>query len=97
MGVLEKILESQHEILVRIQQLEKNIAKEKTDTSMITSREIISDLGICYKTFTRMIDRNELPFLIRTGSGGRYRARRCDFEKWKKEADAVPRKRRKVV
>ncbi len=97
MGVLEKILENQHEILVRIQQLEKNIAKEPTDTSMITSRDMISDLGISSRTFQRMIARNELPFLIRTTTNGNYRARKCDFEKWKKEADAVPRKRRRVL
>lgn len=97
MGVLEKILENQQEILVRIQQLEKNIAEEKTDTSMITSRDIINDLGVSSRTFQRMIQRGELPFVIRTGTNGRYRARRCDYEKWKTEADAVPRKRRRVL
>ena len=97
MGVLEEILQSQHEILVRIQQLEHTIAKEPNDTSMITSRDMINDLGICSRTFQRMVARGDMPFLIRTGKGGRYRARKCDFEKWKKEADAVTRKRREVV
>jgi excisionase family DNA binding protein len=97
MGVLEKILENQHEILTRIQQLEQNIAREPNNTQMITSREMIGDLGISSRTFQRMVKRGELPFLIRTTTGGNYRARKCDFEKWKKQADAVPRKRREVV
>ncbi len=97
MGVLEKILENQHEILTRIQQLEQTIAKEEDNTQMINSTEIINDLGISYKTFNRMIKRGDLPFLSRTTTGGNYRARKCDFENWKKQADAVPRKRREVV
>lgn len=97
MGVLEKILESQHEILTRIQQLEQNIARKPESTQMLSSREMISDLGISSRTFQRMVARNELPFLIRTTKNGNYRARKCDFEKWKKEADAVPRKSRRVL
>ncbi len=97
MGVLEKILENQHEILTRIQQLEQNIAREPNNTQMITSREIINDLGITHTTFYKMIRRGDLPFLSMTTTGGIYRARKCDFENWKKQADAVPRKRREVV
>ena len=97
MGVLEKILENQTEILNRIHQLEKNIAQKPADTSMITSRDMISDLGVSTRTFQRMVSRGDMPFLIRTSKGGSYRARRCDFEKWKTNADAVPRKRRRVL
>ena len=97
MGILEQILENQNKILIKIKELEQSIPEKKTDTSMITSRDMINDLGICSRTFQRMVARGDMPFLIRTGKGGRYRARKCDFEAWKKEADAVDRKRRKVV
>ncbi len=83
MGLLEQILENQNEILLKLKQLEKSISNTKgDDTSFITTKDIIKDLGISMSTFHRY--KNEMPFLMKVGGSSSYKARRCDFELWKK-------------
>jgi hypothetical protein len=82
MGLLEEILNKQEEILSRLKYLEKSFTStEKTDTSFINSKEIMSDLQISHRTFHRM--KASMPFLMRVGERGNYKARKCDFENWK--------------
>ena len=82
MGVLEQILEQNNQILNRISELESKLKQmDSDDTTMISSKDIIKDMGISTRTFQRMIP--QMPFLKRFGR--QYRARKCDYEAWKKK------------
>ena len=84
MGLLEEIQKQNDEILTRLKDLE-GLLNEKPDhnqdTSIISATDMMNDLGIGRKAFKKLSA--DMPFLIRIGQRGRFRARRCDYEKWK--------------
>ena len=82
MEILERILKQNREIIERLSKLENKVQPSIHDkTEIITSTEIIKDLGICNRSFYNM--RRKMPFLFKISTGDRWRARRCDYEKWK--------------
>jgi len=81
MGILEMIY-------AEVQQLRKEVAELKQappadDTSLVDSHKMAKELGMSYSSFNNTILNKMVQMKLARKVGGRWKARRCDFEKYK--------------
>lgn len=81
MGIMEMILEE-------VQQLRKEVAILKqappvNDTTLIDTHKMAEELGVSYSSFNNKILMKMVQMKLAKKVGGRWKARRCDFEKYK--------------
>lgn len=85
MGILEQILSEVQSLHKEIETIKKG-QNLSADTTMIDLPEMAVELGYSQGHFRNVV----MPRLMNAGIikkyGGRYKARRCDFESYKREA-----------